>query len=84
MEQDSRPGSVRYATTAAVAMDLDEITTNSKALADYVKEKIDDDHKGLQAQISRLSLQLSGVKNRQGGANKSSASDQKKKKDSTN
>jgi hypothetical protein len=68
--------------TQPVAMEIDQITTDSPELAEAVKAQVAQHTKSLQAQVSRLTNTLNGLKNMPSGATKSGAR-QQKKKDST-
>jgi prophage DNA circulation protein len=68
--------------TAPVAMEIDQITTNSPELADAVQAQVAKHTKSLQSQVSRLTNQLNGLKNISSGASKESRALTKKKSDS--
>jgi hypothetical protein len=65
--------------TAPVAMDIDQITTDSPELADAVKAQVAKQIKSLQTQVSRLTNKLNETKNMPSGAPRSRAQPKKKK-----
>lgn len=68
---------MREDATADVAMDLEDITVNSKKLGDLVAAQVNSSTRKLQQEISRLQK---AVPKKQSGAQKSSAANKSKKK----
>jgi hypothetical protein len=76
--QEFAESEIKEKSTAAVAMEIDSLTTDSPEVGEAIKEQVANATRSLQQQVSRLQNQLN-EKNKSPGARKSRAQPKKKK-----